>query len=298
MFGFCNICQNERPCPPDAKCRELDGLSGAEYSSAYYRLRRGEGRQPREKSLAIREAEAVARLESESRLHELRETERRERAAAWQKELECRAEIRALRQEDRGARLADELARTAARAEELRLRIEARKQRMAELELRRAAAREKWGRRKAERESAEVKTTPERLAYVQRWHEAHRERVREIKRKSSANNRDTRQLYIAAHPEVNKAKDARRRAAMLSCPEGELAEIGEFYRFVSTEPRLRCYWCKKVVRIADRHVDHIIALAAGGSHSPANLCCSCSKCNEAKGSKDPAEFSGQAEIRF
>lgn len=56
--------------------------------------------------------------------------------------------------------------------------------------------------------------------------------------------------------------------------------------------RLRCWWCGKPVK-GTPHLDHKIALAAGGANDAGNLCYACQPCNSRKWSKSPAEFAGR-----
>ena len=99
------------------------------------------------------------------------------------------------------------------------------------------------------------------------------------------------------HPERIAEYSARRRSVKRSRMVHSDAEaITEFYRYVRTEPRLRCYWCKSIVAKANRHVDRVIPLSKGGLHARSNLCCSCKKCNLSKHSKLPSEFTGQGGL--
>ena len=43
--------------------------------------------------------------------------------------------------------------------------------------------------------------------------------------------------------------------------------------------RWRCYWCKRPANT----VDHVQALAEGGTHDPANLVAACRSCNARRG---------------
>ena len=53
--------------------------------------------------------------------------------------------------------------------------------------------------------------------------------------------------------------------------------------------RWKCAVCKTSLR-AGYHVDHIQALAIGGTNWPSNLQCLCPSCNQSKGFKDPIRF--------
>lgn len=45
----------------------------------------------------------------------------------------------------------------------------------------------------------------------------------------------------------------------------------------------RCHWCKVELEMHTSSIDHLIPLARGGTHDPANLVLSCRPCNAARG---------------
>jgi hypothetical protein len=55
---------------------------------------------------------------------------------------------------------------------------------------------------------------------------------------------------------------------------------------VMKRDRFRCTYCGVPGTDAELQVDHIIAVANGGSHHMANLTTACRKCNQSKGTKD------------
>ena len=102
--------------------------------------------------------------------------------------------------------------------------------------------------------------------------------------------------YYRRNEAAFKRRAAERRARIEQVTVGNPAEIERFYEAVAAAKSIRCYWCKKNVKRADRHVDHIIPLAGGGAHATANLCCACKTCNLKKHTKSPEKFSGQGEL--
>lgn len=50
----------------------------------------------------------------------------------------------------------------------------------------------------------------------------------------------------------------------------------------------RCACCKE--KLKKYHVDHVVALATGGSNDPLNLQILCPRCNTSKGARDPISF--------
>lgn len=58
----------------------------------------------------------------------------------------------------------------------------------------------------------------------------------------------------------------------------------------------KCYWCGDLLEISGLNkyqVDHIIALAIGGSNGPENICCACPTCNHGKRDRLPYQFCGR-----
>lgn len=154
-----------------------------------------------------------------------------------------------------------------------------------------------------------------------RWADRDRQRIREQRRDYRERNKE--QILAAKReyhhrfpktPEYKRRRREQRRARYKQCPAKNIAQvclrqalkksvtvgdpklIEAFYRHVSTAPRLRCHYCKRVTRKADRQVDHIISLAKGGKHCVSNLCCSCRPCNQRKGKKTDEEFTGQLNL--
>lgn len=95
--------------------------------------------------------------------------------------------------------------------------------------------------------------------------------------------------YAKANPLKMRAAAARRRARMAAAPgchtEAEIRRLLVLQRF-------KCACCAASVK-AKFHVDHIVALARGGSNSIENLQVLCQPCNNRKYTKDPIEFMQQ-----
>lgn len=94
-------------------------------------------------------------------------------------------------------------------------------------------------------------------------------------------------LWAKKNPLKRSAKEAgrraRKRAVGGSHTEQDILDIYEMQRG-------RCAYCRIVLK-STFHVDHIVALAKGGSNDRRNLQILCGpKCNCAKGVKDPLDF--------
>jgi 5-methylcytosine-specific restriction endonuclease McrA len=138
------------------------------------------------------------------------------------------------------------------------------------------------------------------------WNRAHPERVRESlakyeranseKRKAKDHNRylaDPKKAYERLkqarinNPLMHRAAEHRRRARKQSAKGTHTKE--DIARLI-VQSKGRCYWCGKKIK-GTPHIDHIFALARGGSNGPENLCVSCPTCNTSKGAKLPHEWS-------
>lgn len=120
------------------------------------------------------------------------------------------------------------------------------------------------------------------------WRERNREVDRENSRKWRRKNPDKQQDQCA----IKRARKYNARA------DSDRTQYRRFVRFMKSEAVIPCYWCGKKPARKDRRIDHIVPLAKGGFDSVVNLCCSCQKCNSAKGAKLPEVFSGQFVIPF
>lgn len=95
-------------------------------------------------------------------------------------------------------------------------------------------------------------------AEVIAWHRAHPERVKELKRKSQA----------------------KRRARLMKLPYEDVDPTVVFARDEGV-----CGICGEPVAPDDWHLDHIVPLAAGGSHTHENTQVSHPRCNISKGAR-------------
>lgn len=128
-----------------------------------------------------------------------------------------------------------------------------------------------------------------------KWCENNPERYAVIKAKGIA---DLRQREIDnpdwAKANSKKAK-ARRRARILNSPGSHTSADILLQRKAQTDKkgRLHCWWCGKIIKDEDYHLDHVIPLSRGGSNGADNIVLSCPKCNLAKSAKNPQEFAGR-----
>lgn len=50
----------------------------------------------------------------------------------------------------------------------------------------------------------------------------------------------------------------------------------------ATAWHVHCHWCRKVIIFSETTVDHVVPLADGGAHEPANMVPSCKPCNDSR----------------
>jgi len=97
--------------------------------------------------------------------------------------------------------------------------------------------------------------------------------------------RKVSQAYKEAHPEQRR-NDVRNRRAKLKAG-GKLSK--DIEQKLMKLQKGRCPVCK--VDITEKfHLDHVVAIAAGGRNEDNNAQLLCPKCNQTKSAKDPIEF--------
>lgn len=90
------------------------------------------------------------------------------------------------------------------------------------------------------------------------------------------------------HRKTSKqARNVKRRAIKRNAKTGDRRAIAAIYKRAASKASIKCYLCRNRIPIGKRHVDHIIPLSKGGSHSPENLAIACAFCNVSKGNKPP-----------
>ena len=128
------------------------------------------------------------------------------------------------------------------------------------------------------------------LSRIQEWNKQHPERNVKYSAKWRSENRDFKKIinarWAANNPDKVRAKGHRRRARKYknSTPEQIKAADLKIIQMLSHR-HADCAYCAKRFLTKNMHVEHIVALARGGSHSPENICMSCGQCNESKNAK-------------
>ena len=96
----------------------------------------------------------------------------------------------------------------------------------------------------------------------------------------------SRVSWKRSNPEKVKVEYHRRRARKRAA---EGSHTADELKALFQQQRGRCAYCSKSIRNG-YHVDHIVALARGGSNWITNISLACAKCNTSKGATDPIIF--------
>ena len=115
----------------------------------------------------------------------------------------------------------------------------------------------------------------EHAAMCKRYYEANKDAIRE-----------KRKAWRLENPEVRRALHRKRRAQKNG--NGGTHTADDIKRLFALQCG-KCAICFKSIK-KERHVDHILPLALGGSNGPENLQLTCRLCNNRKHAKHPLDF--------
>jgi 5-methylcytosine-specific restriction endonuclease McrA len=127
------------------------------------------------------------------------------------------------------------------------------------------------------------------------WRAANAERNRETERRYLRNNpesataasRAATARYAKANPHKGSERKARRRALLADAPRVEKIDR----EYIIARDNSSCHICGKRVARKDLHLDHLIALSKGGSHTADNLRVAHKWCNGSMGvHRKPAQL--------
>lgn len=156
-------------------------------------------------------------------------------------------------------------------------------------------------RNKAKRAASPEKSKERARRYLERnrekalersrkWKDANRERTIEASREWRKKNPDAGRLWHTNNREQSRA-NVRNRYARKKRAAG--SHTAEDIRNILEAQGHRCPYCRANLRRVQRHVDHIVPLARGGSNDCSNLQVTCKPCNLSKSDRDPIEFAQQ-----
>jgi 5-methylcytosine-specific restriction endonuclease McrA len=125
-----------------------------------------------------------------------------------------------------------------------------------------------------------------RLLNIEKYRERARDYYYRTRSERRENENARKQEYKRLHPEVRRNDQRRRRALKFNAVTDSSKIISSH---ICNAPN-KCYWCGKRLYGNNWHMDHVIPLSKGGSHTSANIVKSCVKCNTSKGNKLPHEW--------
>jgi len=140
-----------------------------------------------------------------------------------------------------------------------------------------------------------AKANPEKVrAKSKKWALLHpeKQRARHMawSKKNIGRASELTRAWQRAHPDEAKALTAKRIARLKGAAIGCRKEYTAFLKWVRTTPIIPCFYCKRDTSPKERHRDHYIPLARGGSDSVENLRVACAECNQKKCALMPDEF--------
>jgi 5-methylcytosine-specific restriction endonuclease McrA len=109
-----------------------------------------------------------------------------------------------------------------------------------------------------------------------------------IKRKISnpEKSRETTKKWVKNNPERVFAHYLTRRARVKTrSTQAEIKDANKFAMIIKSSDSFSCRYCGFIFPISSLHIDHIIPVSRGGSHSVDNLAASCKTCNLSKGAR-------------
>ncbi len=169
-------------------------------------------------------------------------------------------------------------------------RLEARKQRLTKWH---GENKERTREARLENQRKRYWSDPERRrGYANNWYEANRNRIlQQIKNRHVADPERRRKLWRdwhRKHPLKARTKNRNRYALKMAAPGKHTAE--DIVSILKAQ-KYRCAYCRtKLNGGRQTHVDHIVALARGGSNDKSNLQMLCDRCNCSKNSQDPIDY--------
>jgi 5-methylcytosine-specific restriction endonuclease McrA len=137
--------------------------------------------------------------------------------------------------------------------------------------------------------------TPQRKAYAAEWYAANRDRIAEKRRAEAGKYREQNIASAKAWAKANpdKAREYsrmnRRNRRARAKDAGGTHTSADLASILHAQGN-RCAYCRCALSKVEKHVDHIVPLARGGSNGRENLQYLCRPCNQSKSARDPIEY--------
>lgn len=124
------------------------------------------------------------------------------------------------------------------------------------------------------------------------YYEKNKDKINESARKYRLKNKEKLSKYYKKYcqenPDYSNEKWHKRRALIRNSKVGRMPK--GYRKIIFNNTNGKCWWCGKQLDESDWHLDHLIPLKKGGSHTMDNLVPSCPACNLSKNDKLPHEF--------
>jgi 5-methylcytosine-specific restriction endonuclease McrA len=131
-------------------------------------------------------------------------------------------------------------------------------------------------------------------ANVTTWQSQNAEKVIEYKTRHAEANReqinDRSREYRKNNPEKRLVWEQTRRSRKAACG-GRLST--DIVPKLMELQRCKCAACRADLTVTGKHLDHMVALSAGGTNTDDNVQLLCPDCNVRKGAKHPVDFMQQ-----
>ena len=148
-------------------------------------------------------------------------------------------------------------------------------------------------KRKQWRELNRSKANSQALEYAKANKDKRRRWVATFKSKNKDQIKAESSAYRKKNPWQHTQTEAKRRAIKrASIVESDLTAVKQIYKNARSELVIACEYCGLETTARNRHVDHKVPLARGGSHTSDNLAIACDKCNLRKGAKLLCQLGG------
>ena len=134
--------------------------------------------------------------------------------------------------------------------------------------------------------AASLKAKERRAKWVAQNRESIRLYLAQYNRDNADRLKEQKRAYQKSNPDVCRTSNRNRRARVVSA---EGSHTTKDVRLINKRQGFRCVYCGTAT-FEEYHVDHIVALARGGSNYPDNLQITCPRCNRRKHTASHAAF--------
>lgn len=144
-----------------------------------------------------------------------------------------------------------------------------------------------WWERNKHREDVKERNRRTTREYAMKNPEKYREAIKQWEKNNPEAVKKIKRKWVEKNPEkvrqIRVASEATRRARKKSAGCMSTQEL----RDIKAKAKGRCFYCGRRRKLT---FDHVVPIAAGGTHAPDNLVMACKSCNSRKGTLPPEVF--------